>query len=210
VLASRKLTLVGMDPSLRNWGLARASWDIVTGDLQVMLLKLSNPVLHTGKQVRQNSIDQQAAQQLYENAAAFMAGAHATFVEVPVGSQSARAMASYGICVGVLGALRANGLQYLEVTASEVKLAGHGTKTASKDDMIAWASRIHPDAPWLRYQHDCKGKPSKTNPSVTVSAYTKGQLTSDNEHLADAVAAIHAGLRLNTFKQMLPFLGVAA
>ena len=33
--------------------------------------------------------------------------AKAIFVEVPVGSQNARSMCSYGMCVGILGALLA-------------------------------------------------------------------------------------------------------
>lgn len=183
MLSSRKLRLVGMDPSLRNWGLALATYDVVTHDVQVLLLSSTHPVLPTGKQVRQNSKDLEAALQLYKDAADFAAGANAVFVEVPVGSQSARAMASYGICVGICGSLRANGIPFFEVTATEVKLAGTGKKDASKDEMITRAMARHPEGNWPMH-----------NGSVSAAKA---------EHQADAVFAIHAGLRLNSFQQLL-------
>jgi Holliday junction resolvasome RuvABC endonuclease subunit len=185
VLVSRKLRLVGMDPSLRNWGLACASYDMATGHLHVDELSSTHPALPTGKQVRQNSSDLEAAYQLFKGAHDFATrwAAHAVFIEVPVGSQSARAMASYGVCVGVCGALKANGIPFFEVTATEVKLAGAGKKDASKAEMIAWGLRTHPEAKWPMHQ---------------------GQVSAAKaEHQADAVAAIHAGIKLTAFKQLL-------
>jgi hypothetical protein len=183
----RRLKLVGCDPSLRNWGLARGFYDTLTGDLEIETLSSIHPVLPTGKQVRQNSLDLESSRQLYRDTVAFVQDAHAMFIEVPVGSQSARAMASYGICVGVLGALRAGGTPFFEVTATEVKLAGHGTKTATKLEMINWAVKKHPEANWPTYVHN----------GVKNISEAKA------EHMADAVAAIHAGINSNPFKQLL-------
>lgn len=186
----RTIRVVGQDPSLRNWGIAVGTFNLETRLLTIDKLSLTNPVLPTGKQVRQNSLDLESGYQLYKGALAAAEGAHAVFVEVPQGSQSARAMASYGICVGVLGALRAAGIPFFEVTPTEVKLAGHGKKTATKQEMIAWAMSRHPEASWpLYYQH---GKALVSEAKA--------------EHQADAVAAIYAGLASNTFQQMLPFL----
>lgn len=187
---SRTLKVVGMDPSLRNWGLAMGTYELEIGKLTINKLCLTNPVLPTGKQVRQNSCDLEAALQLYRGAVAFATGAQAVFVEVPVGSQSARAMASYGICCGVLGALRANNIPFFEVTPTEVKLAGPGIKTATKQEMISWAMANHPEAHWPTYMQNGERQVSEAKA----------------EHLADAVAAIYAGIQLNAFKQMLPFL----
>jgi hypothetical protein len=186
----RRLSLIGCDPSLRNWGLARGYYDTVNHELVIDRLDCIQPVLPKGKQVRQNSVDLESAQQLADATVKFAKGCHAMFVEVPVGSQSARAMASYGICVGILGAMRAFGGPFLEVTASEVKLATGQKKTASKKEMIAWAMKRHPEANWPTYIEHGK---------VLVSE-------AKAEHQADAVAAIHAGLNLNQFKQMLPLL----
>ena len=187
---SQVIKVVGQDPSLRNWGLAVGTLNLETKKLTVDYVDLTNPVLPTGKQVRQNSSDLESALQLYKGASEAAIGAHAVFVEVPVGSQSARAMASYGICVGVLGALRANGIPFFEVTPTEVKLATVGTKTATKQEMINWAMAAHPEANWPMYKQ--KGE--------TMVSEAKA------EHMADAIAAIYAGMTCNSFKQVLPFL----
>lgn len=98
-----------------------------------------------------------------------------------------RAMASYGICVGVLGALRASGIPFFEVTPNEVKLASVGSKTASKAEMINWAVNLHPEAGW--------------------PVNSKGQITAtSSEHMADAIATIYAGIKTQPFQQILPFL----
>ena len=188
--SNNKFKFVGCDPSLRNWGLAVSTYDMETRLLTIDELTTICPVLPTGKQTRQNSLDIASAFQLYKGAAAVTEGAHAVFIEVPHGSQSARAMASYGICVGVLGALRAQGIPFFEVTAAEVKLAGYGQKTATKEQMIGWAVNRHPEANWPTYRQ--KG--------VDMISEAKA------EHQADAIAAIYAGIACNSFQQMLPFL----
>lgn len=187
---AKTIRVVGQDPSLRNWGLAIGTYCLETKQLQIDSLGLTNPVLPKGKQVRQNSSDLESGYQLYKGAAAAAEDAQAVFVEVPVGSQSARAMASYGICVGVLGALRANGIPFFEVTPTEVKLAAVGIKTATKEQMIQWAMAKHPEAAWPTYKRG----------GVTLVSEAQA------EHQADAVAAIYAGLRSNAFQQWLPLL----
>ena len=182
-----KLHLVGMDPSLRNWGLARALFDPATGHIEVTELAITCPVLSKGKQVRQNSQDLDVACQLYMKAMAFIKDAHAIFVEVPVGSQSARAMASYGVCVGVLGALQAQSYPFYEVTPTEVKLAACNKKDASKREMIGWAMKAQPNANWPTYVRQ-----GNTLVSEAIA-----------EHQADAVGAIYAGVRLKQFQQLL-------
>lgn len=183
---TRTIRVVGMDPSLRNWGIAMGTYELTKGLLTINGLSLVNPVLPKGKQVRQNSLDLESAYQLSKCALEPAKYAHAVFVEVPVGSQSARAMASYGICVGVLGAMRAAGIPFFEVTPTEVKLAACGRKDATKEQMIAWATSRHPEANWPIHA---------------------GQVSAAKaEHMADAVAAIYAGVASNPFRQTLPFL----
>lgn len=148
------------------------------------------PELSKSKQVRQNSLDLESAKQLSKGVLDVAQDQHAVFVEVPVGSQSARSMASYGICVGILGTLRATGITFFEVTPTEVKLAGAGHKTATKQQMIDWAMTKHPEANWPVYKQ--KG--------VSIVSEAKA------EHMADATAAIYAGLSCNSFQQMLPFI----
>lgn len=184
------IPVVGMDPSLRNWGLAVGDYDTVSKKLSLTKVSVIQPVLPTGKQVRQNSLDLESAKQLTSGALLTTTNAKAIFVEVPIGSQSARAMASYGICVGILGALRATGIPMFEVTPTEVKLASAGHKTATKQEMIQWAVQQHPTANWPTYLQGGK---------QVVSA-------AKAEHMADATAAIYAGIACNSFQQVLPFL----
>lgn len=193
-MSTEPFKVVGFDPSLRNWGIAQG---IIVPEpspsLHIVHLDVINPVLPKSKQVRQNSLDLESAKQLAEGALAAAKDAKAIFVEVPVGSQSARAMASYGVCVGVLGALRATGIPFFEVTPTEVKLASFGNKTATKAQMISWAVKQHPEGNWPTYLE--KG-------TIHISD-TKA------EHMADAIAAIYAGVRGNTFQQFLPLLKAA-
>jgi Holliday junction resolvasome RuvABC endonuclease subunit len=187
---SRQIPVVGMDPSLRHWGISIGVLDLDTNKITIQKLNTIEPTIPTGKQVRQNSKDIEAARQLTAGAVDALKQAKMAFVEVPVGSQSARAMASYAICVGILGALRAGGLQFMEVTASEVKVAATGDPTASKKQMIDWAMKTHPEANWPTYTR--KGV-------VKVTESTA-------EHMADATGAIHAGIKSNQFQQLISLL----
>ena len=184
------LNVCGFDPSMNNWGIATGTYDTETKKVIIYHLDVTNPVLPTGKQVRQNSKDLETAQQLYAGALAVIEQAHAIFVEVPVGSQSARAMASYGICVGILGGLRASGIPFYEVTPTEVKMAITGSKTATKTEMIIAAVDKHPEANWPTY---------KRGGEILISE-------AKAEHMADAVGAIYAGLNTNQFKQTMQLM----
>jgi Holliday junction resolvasome RuvABC endonuclease subunit len=179
--------LVGHDPSLRNWGYCETTYNTETKKLRVNRVGVICPLLSQSKQVRQNSLDLEAAHQLSCFARATTLTANALFVEVPVGSQSARAMASYGICVGILGSLRSEGIPFFEVAPTEVKMASVGSKTATKQQMIEWAMTKHPEANWPMVKQ--KGK-------FAVSS-------AKAEHMADALATVYAGITSQPFQQML-------
>lgn len=180
-----KIPVLGCDPSMRNWGLARGLLDIDTGVFDGLELMLVQTEVDHNKQVRTNSKDMAAAELIFQNAYPWFKEAKVIFVEVPVGSQSASGMKSYGMCVGLLGALRALGHQIIEVTPLENKIALSGDKTASKDTMIRAAHAIYPEANWLT-----KG----------------GKLLNKNEHLADAIGTIHAGVNLPAFQNLIKLL----
>ncbi len=180
-----KIQVLGCDPSLRNWGLALGELDLITGEFSKLQFKVIRPQEETSKQVRKNSKDLEVAEILTTGILPWFNQAQVIFVETPVGSQSARAMASYGICVGILGALRAMGKQIIEVTAIEVKMAIAQKRNATKDQMITAAIRLYPEASWPIY----KGKPAQTS-----------------EHLADAIGTIHAGVKTPVFKNLMQIL----
>jgi hypothetical protein len=176
------IPVLGMDPSLRNWGLAEAELDLGTGTLTTPVLTLVQPEDMKGKQVRQNSKDLHVAEQLAQGVIARARVAKVIFVEVPVGSQSARAMASYGVCVGVLGAVRALGIPLIEVTPTENKMVFAGDKNATKRDMIDKAFEYYPGANF---------------------PFHKGKIPDKAEHMADAIASIHAGVRTPVFQNLM-------
>lgn len=185
---AKVINVIGMDPSMNNWGLAYGTYDLQTKELKVKTLGLICPVLPKGKQIRQNSLDLVRSVQLYQGAReAMQLGAHAVFVEVPVGSQNARASVGYGICVGVLGALKAEGFRFYELNPTEVKLAATGNPIAKKKAMIAWATKAFPEANWPTYKEH------------GVELLSEAQA----EHMADACGAIKAGIASDAFQQTL-------
>lgn len=178
------IKIVGIDISLNNIGICKATID---GDAinitELLLIQPPKADIQSKKQVRKNSDDLRRARWLQNNLMLAIQDCQIISVEMPFGSQSARAMASYGICVGVLASVKK---PMIEVTPAEVKLAGFGVKTATKQEMIAWATDKHPDANWK--MRTLKGKQV---------------LTADNEHLADAVGCIYAGMKTEQFKTAL-------
>lgn len=188
------MRIAGIDPSLNNFGLSKGTLvfegsNPVDFQLEDLLLQESKADKTNKKVVRKNSDDLERARKLHQAMQAFIADVDLVMVEVPVGSQSARSMASYGICIGILSSVDK---PMIQVTPTEVKLAACGTKTASKAEMIDWATNQFPDANWLR--HKSKGEMVLGN---------------KNEHLADSVAAIIAGVNTDTFKQMGAFFKAA-
>lgn len=180
-----KIPVLGMDPSLRHWGLAETELDLNTGIITTPIISVIEPIEEKSKQVRQNSKDLQATEGLAKIIIPAARRAKVIFAEVPVGSQSARAMASYGVCVGILGALRAEGVQIIEVTATECKLALANDKNATKQMMIDAAVSAYPDANWPSH---------------------RGAITNKAEHGADALAAIYAGVNTPMFQNLMRIL----
>lgn len=178
------MLVAGIDPSLRSFGMARLDLDLNTLKLTVLDLKLIETDKQSSKTVRQNSDDLRRAIQLNEGFHEFIADCKFVFAEIPTGAQSARAMYAFGLVVGVISSLKIVKKPLIQVQPFETKLATVGTKTASKEEMIEWADEAYPDAPWMRVK--------KTN-----------KMLGKNEHLADAVAVAHAGLKTDQFLQIM-------
>lgn len=180
--------IVGIDPALRNTGLALAHYDLLTDKWQIQEVSLVQTEKQAGKTVRQSSDDYRCARETLEAIQKFAARTGASFAcaEVPTGAQSARAAFSNGLCCGVLAGVH---LPLIQVSPSEVKIASVGRKTASKDDIISWASRLWPAAGWRMRKF--RGEEVMTN---------------DNEHMADACAAIAAGVQTAQFAQAMAMM----
>ena len=176
----KSINVVAFDPAIRNLGIAKAT--ISLDDLSVTIdrLTLIQTQGEAGKTVRKNSDDLRRACELYNGMVDACDGAAFAIAEIPVGTQSARGAMSNGIMIGVLAACP---IPLIQVQPTEVKMASVGIKTATKGEMIDWAMKQHPLANWL--MRKSKGKLVPIN---------------DNEHLADAVAAVYAGIRTDQFR----------
>ena len=175
--------IVSFDPSLANFGMAALILDFETMQLSVQDLVLTETERRVNKMVRQNSDDLRRARDIHATYTKFAQRGKIAFVEIPTGAQSARAAFAFGATVGLLAACP---VPIIQLQPSEVKLATVGTKTASKEEMIEWATKKYPDAPWLRTK--------------------AGRLLNSNEHLADAVAIAHAGIVTDQFLQLVAMI----
>lgn len=178
------------DPGLKNTGLVRLKLINVSGPkFEVQTMRLVQTEKQTTKSVRQNSDDLRRMQETHKAFLEVVTGTRLLFAEVPTGAQSARAMFAFGSATMLIATSPA---PIIQVQPFETKLATVGTKTASKEEMIEWATEVYPDAPWIRHA---------------------GKVTLKNEHLADALAIAHAGIKTDQFKQLVSMMhgmGVAA
>lgn len=177
------ITVLGMDPSMRNWGYCLATIDLKT--LKVTVEKIWTQRTEKGsakKKVRVSSDDLETARALAEALEEATAKAQIAFVEVPHGSQSASGMKSYGMCLGVLAQCR---LPMVQLTENDLKTRSVGKRTATKRDMIEWAAEKNPEANW---------------------PMRKGEVQANAEHMADATIAIHAGIQDEQFRSALAII----
>ncbi|WAW11631.1 crossover junction endodeoxyribonuclease [Acinetobacter phage nACB1] len=141
-------------------------------------------VVHTGiledHTKRTSELDIISATQLYEGVQEVVHDADIVCVEVPTGSQSADAAKGRGICLGVLGSVKAD--HFIYVTPQAVKKVV-GNPKATKREVVEWASKQHPEAPWPMYRGNIK--------------------IGEAEHMADAIVAIYAAASTPEFKQLI-------
>lgn len=188
--ATDQIVVVGFDPSLRNWGIAKGVYIPAEKRLIVNHLDVIRPVIPADKGVKPNAKDVAAAEQLAHGACSVMEGVQAVFIEVPHGSKSSRAMASYGVCVGVIGALSTSGIPIYQVSEADVKKATTGNRKAEKQETIEWAMGRHPEAPWPMQKQ------------LGITSVVAGRA----EHMADAIGAMYAGIASKPFQQALLLL----
>jgi len=184
-MTNRTLTIAAIDPSLSHFGMAKLVFDVDSATFDVKALQLIDTEKMKSKTVRQNSDDLRRSREIVKAFHAFVADCSLVFAEIPTGAQSARAALAFGVAIGILAACPK---PLIQVQPFETKLATVGTKTASKEEMIEWATTRFPNAPWLRARSG------------------KKQIVNANEHLADAVAIAHAGIETDQFLQLRAML----
>lgn len=188
------LRATGIDAAFANMGFVQVIIDTakLSGPKHLAIAIESMHLVSTAaedkKQVRKSSDDLRRAMELHDNLILQCAGKRFAFAEVPSGSQSANAARALGIAVGVLASCP---ILLLEVSPMEVKVAVSGSRKTkvTKAQVIKWAVQHWPLAPWLR---ESRGKEA-------------GRILNSNEHLADAMATVVAGLDTPAFLNLIAY-----
>ena len=174
---------IAIDAAFANMGLARVEITSKGGVMKVWAkgIQLVSTEREGHKQVRKSSDDLRRAMILVQGIKDYVGDASIAFAEVPSGSQSASAARALGIAVGCLASCP---VPVIEVSPMEVKklFSPDGKRKVPKTEIIAWAMKQWPDLPWLRHA---------------------GKITLANEHLADALAIVMAGIATPEFKRMI-------
>lgn len=180
-----KIKIIGMDPSMSNWGMCKATLDVVTMEWTVDDLILIETESESKKGVIKQSDDLRRAKIVKEGMIEACSDASFAIGEIPFCNPAGYSAANFnaGLVTGVLSACP---IPLIQVFPSEVKQKATGVRSATKGEMIEWAMSRFPNAPWR--MRTLKGK------RVPTAA---------NEHLADAVAAINAGLDSQQLQQAL-------
>lgn len=176
---TNRIRIIGCDPSLRNFGIAKGWLDLDTLEWEVDEVVLARTDKSKIKGVRKSLDDYMRVRILHEALREAEKGAGIAFIEMPIGSQSAAAMLSYGACIALAASIE---VPLIQVTPTQVKVEAVGDKNATKEEMIAWATTMFPNVNWLR-----QGK----------------RITGANEHLADACGAINAGMEQHDLKALV-------
>ncbi|HFP9309390.1 TPA: hypothetical protein ACHOZC_003386 [Raoultella ornithinolytica] len=177
----KNIKFVSFDPALRNFGFVTGLLNIETLQVSEAKVSLIETAASNKKSVRTNSDDLRRAQEIWKGIKPLVDSANIVFAELPVGSQSSRAQTSYGICIGILAC---TDKPIIQLTPNDIKQYIGGKKDTAKAEIIEWAVSKHPDAGW--FTKKVKGETSFVN---------------KNEHPADALAAVYAGLETDQFKQ---------
>lgn len=180
-----KINIAALDGSLKNFGVVKLTYDTDTGALEPYAMHIFKTVPTKHKQVRKGSDYYARARSIAVGVRDVLDDTALLFAEVPSGGQDYPSVMGFGITIGIYAGLQRD---ITEVSPGEAKKAAVGTRTASKQEMIAWATELYPNAPWASY---------------------RGKFTLDNEHLADAVAIAHAGIKTPQFQQVLAMLAAA-
>jgi Holliday junction resolvasome RuvABC endonuclease subunit len=178
------MKFISIDSSLRSTGVAIGH--INDGKITVDRIVLVETAKTKNKQVRASSDTIVRCKQTHDFIHEWINHERPmlVFAETPSGSQSSSAMKSYGATCMLIASIKP---APIEVTPMEVKVASVGTKTASKKEMIDWAHGKYPDVQWDKNKD--------------------GSLKNKNEHMADAIAIVHAGIKTDDFERVKQLFG---
>ena len=174
--AATKQTIVGIDPAFNSTGICVLTGVPGAWDIHILALVQTAP----GAEKRaKNEDDLERCQSWLSLVRPHIAGADLVCVELPQcggARMQARSMWTSGIAMGLVASLDCVAQQ--TVAPRQVRAAA-GASGGEKEDVCAWAYELYPNAPW----------PSRMLRGERVKR-------ADNHHLADALAAAVAGLKV--------------
>jgi Holliday junction resolvasome RuvABC endonuclease subunit len=182
---SKQMKVIGFDPSTSNFGMAQCALDVDTLEVTIENLILTKTESEKLKGVNKQSDDIRRAREIRAGMIAACEGYAIAISEIPFFSPAAYPAANFGagLTVGVLASCP---IPLIQVSPRDVKIAAVGHHQACKEEMMEWAFARYPNANWRTYKRAGKVIP-----------------TQDNEHLADAVATVLAGIKTQQFQQVL-------
>lgn len=182
-----QLTVIGMDPSLRNWGLSRCTYDTDTQQLTVRdILTISIPVLPKTDKRPKYTKDSIVTAELFRQVFEFVKGADLICAEMPFGTQNAQGMFAYGACITIVSVISHLHIPIIQISPLESKKTT-GDKEASKRQVVEWVQARNPETPFPKY---------KRNGEWLVSIEA-------SEHAADSILAIYTAMQTNSFKEII-------
>lgn len=183
-----KIKVAAFDPSTSSWGICLSTVDLDDLSYTVDDLILIETESEKKLGVRKDSDDLRRAIELSRGINKAIEGVDMIVTEIPFFNPGGYPAANYnaGFVIAMLGTLK---LRPIQVFPQDVKMFAVGDRKATKEQMIEWATTKFPAAPWR-----------------TRTLRGKQVLTAANEHLADAVAVVNAGLMTDQFSQATALL----
>lgn len=173
------IQIAGIDPSLRNTGIAIGELDVQTQLLKITKLHLVETEPDKTQPASEDLL--RRCMEIHHAARQHTAGCQRVCAELPTGGSTKQT--AFALGAGFVAALVSLPVPIVSVTPYDLKHTALGHlpgKQRDKKAMVLWAMQAHPEAPWPSYVHDGMVYP------VTDVRHL--------EHLADAIAAIHAGI----------------
>lgn len=171
------LNVVGLDPSLRNFGIVNGIIHIPSEVVKPTGMKVlhAKNVEHKFKNISDLTSLPDVINELWDT----VSEADIIFCELPHGSQSSRAMYSYGVCVALVALLISQGKPVI-VTRQSQREQLLGKDKVTKQDMIDWFNTHYPD-----------------------NQYFQALKNAEREHAADAMASIVIGLKMPDTQKLI-------
>jgi hypothetical protein len=138
------MRIVSFDPSLRNWGVAILDYDPIHDVIEVVSVDVIKTKPIKKSKLPKSQQDLEAAQALIQGVLDYASSADVIVIELPIGSQSAAAMKSYGICIGITACLTELQIPFIYKSPYDIKRVV-GKKETSKEEIIDWVHERHPN-----------------------------------------------------------------